>query len=63
MSEQSIDLTDAVTPENPETAKKIQKYLVIATGVAVGAFVTFKAVQKFTERKSVVVTVADQPDA
>ena len=63
MSAQSIDVTAAITPDDPKTMSKAQKYALIATSVAVGAYVVLKTVQKFSERKRVVVTVADQPEA
>lgn len=63
MSEQSIDLTDAVTPENPSTVKTIQKYAVYAAAAATVVYLGVTGVKKFAERKTVVVTVADNTDS
>lgn len=63
MSEKSIDLTDAVTPENPSTIKTVQKYAVIAATAATVVYLGVTGVKKFAERKNVTVTVADNTDS
>lgn len=61
MTKKTADITDALTPENPQTRKKVRNTAAaIILVVGVGLLIDDQ-VKKFTSRKRVRVTVEDQP--
>ena len=56
------NITDAVTPENPETMDKTKKIAAAVLVTAGVVLVVASQIQRFTRRKNVELIVADKPE-
>lgn len=63
MPKQTADITEALTPENPETRKKVRNVAAALILVVGAGLLIDDQVKKFKNRKSVKVVVEDKPEA